>query len=252
MIPRPERGRAFRGLARPGERGRTQLICLPFAGGGANAFDSWTPLVERHLDVHVARLPGRGERFDEPLPERLLDLVEELADELTPRLGEDVVLFGHSMGAMLALELARELGHRRGIRLGCLVLSGRPGPGAVRSPLHVLDDTELAEAMHGLGGTDRRIVEHTGLWEVLAPILRADLAMVEHHRLTASPVLACPVLAYGAERDPDTTPDLLARWRVVTTGRFETRIFPGDHFYFHSHPEALATDLLQRFVPSLP
>lgn len=250
MSPRLAEGRAFRGLARR-VRGRPQLICLPYAGGGPRAFSDWTPLVAGHFDVHVAALPGRAGRFGEPVPERLPDLVRDLAAELAPGLGEAVVLFGHSMGATLALEVARELRFTHGVRLRYLAVSGQPAPGTPRRrALHGLDDAELAEMSRGLGGTDLRIAGRPDLWAVLAPILRADLRLVETHEVGLTPVMDCPVVAYGARDDPDTVPELLAGWRALGTAGFATQIFPGDHFYFRSYPEALAADLLKRVLPN--
>ncbi|GAA3960970.1 alpha/beta fold hydrolase [Actinomadura viridis] len=249
MTREAARGRAFRGLAGPAPGGRPRLFCVPYAGGGENAFDSWTPLVAGHFDVHVARLPGRGGRFGEPFPESLRALVRDLAAEMAPHLGEEAILFGHSMGATIALELARELRYAHGARLGRLVVSGRPAPGTRRRRLHELDDEELAAVMRALGGTHPEVLGQPELWEVLAPILRGDLRLIETHEVAEGPPLDCPVAAYGAVHDPDTTPPLLEGWARVGTGPFSTRIFPGGHFYFRTHPEALATELLTRFAP---
>ncbi|KXK63881.1 hypothetical protein AWW66_00020 [Micromonospora rosaria] len=244
---RRDADRAFRPAGRiTGDR--PQMFCLPYAGGSVNAYDDWLPMVSRALDLWVAELPGRGTRFHLPPAHDVRELTRQLADEVGPLLGDRVVLFGHSMGAILALELALTL-QSRGVPLSCLVLAGQPAPGWPRpSRLHRLDDEQLAAAMRAMGGTPAEVFESAELLELMLPILRADLRMVEGHRVAPDAVVRCPIIAYGAVDDPDATGPALAGWAQRTTGRFESRVFPGGHFFFQEHPHALAVDLSRRLL----
>ncbi|MER7418291.1 alpha/beta fold hydrolase [Micromonospora peucetia] len=246
----PQEERTFRPVGRvTGDR--PQMFCLPYAGGSANGYDRWLPLLSRALDIWVAELPGRGTRFHLPPASDVGELTGQLLDEIEPMLAQQVVLFGHSMGATLALELALRL-QARGAPLSCLVVSGQPAPGWPRDDrLHLLDDARLTVAMKAMGGTPPEVFDSAELLELMLPILRADLHMVENHRFTPGAAVRCPLVAYGSVDDPDATGPAIAGWAELTEGTFESRMFPGDHFYFQQHPEAVAVDLTRRLLRHL-
>ncbi|MFI9722809.1 amino acid adenylation domain-containing protein [Streptomyces sp. NPDC052396] len=243
---------AFRGLTRPAP-GRTQLFCLPFAGGTPQSFDAWLPEFRARYDVQVALLPGRGARFGEPMPRSAAEVVPDLAEEIRPHLGSSFVLFGHSMGALLAYELARELLRSHRISPACLVVSGQSSP-QHRDPegLHRLPPREMLRVLARFGGVDPGLFDQPELLDLVLPTLQADVAIAETYRHTPRPVLDCPVLVYGSADDPGTTPAALAGWRETTTGPVETVILPGGHFHFNTDPGAFTADLLRRLGERLP
>ncbi|MER6029504.1 amino acid adenylation domain-containing protein [Streptomyces sp. NPDC001851] len=251
-VAEPAKPVTFRGLSRPAP-GRTQLFCLPFAGGGTDGFDAWLPPLADRFDVHVALLPGRGARFTEAMPHSTDELVPAIAAEMRPFLGEHVVLFGHSLGALLAYELARELQRSYGVSPACLVVSGQTSPQR-RDPagLHKLPPEEMLRALAEFGGVDPAVFDEPELLELVVPTLRADVAMAETYRWSPGPPLDCPLVVYGSHGDPGTTRATLAGWRETTTGPVETRLFPGGHFHFNDDPEGFAADLLRRLAPHLP
>ncbi|WP_159012262.1 non-ribosomal peptide synthetase [Streptomyces sp. NRRL F-5123] len=240
----------FRALTRPRES-RAQMFCLPFAGGGPDAFDAFLPLLREHLDVHVAHLPGRGSRYAESMPRTAGALVPGVAAEMLPFLGETVVLFGHSMGALLAYELAREL-HRLGHPPACLVVSGQPSP-QHRDPegLHRLAPDEMLRTLAQFGGVDAAAFDEPELLELVLPTLRADVAFTETYAHTPGKPLDCPVIVYGSDGDPGTTPAALLGWRETTTGQVDTVFLRGGHFHLTADPEPFSADLLSRLATHL-
>src|SRR4051794_33499038 len=118
---------------RPLVRPRMRLLCLPYAGGSPASYRAWTNLLPTDIELWVAQLPGRGARFGEPCAER----IDQLLDGLVPPLAElntPYALFGHSMGAALAFEIARRV-RRDGAPLpNYLFVSGRGAPGLIRHP----------------------------------------------------------------------------------------------------------------------
>src|SRR5579863_6861265 len=96
------------------EEGRSlRLFCLPYAGGDTYGFRSWQRHFPPYIDLCLVHLPGRGKRIDERMFTRLIPLVETIADIITHEPQLPYALFGHSMGALISFELAREL-RRRG------------------------------------------------------------------------------------------------------------------------------------------
>ncbi|MCX6626110.1 MAG: thioesterase domain-containing protein, partial [Candidatus Solibacter sp.] len=84
-----------------------RLFCFPHAGGGAGQ-----PLDLSGWAAIPVRLPGRESRLAEAPFERMGPLVAALADNIDSYLDRPFAFFGHSMGAVVAFELARELRRR--------------------------------------------------------------------------------------------------------------------------------------------
>ncbi|MFD5450901.1 thioesterase II family protein [Streptomyces sp. NPDC127100] len=227
---------------------RRPLLCLPYAGGGSRSYDSWQHLLPQAVDAQTLRLPGRESRAADPVPGDLRALAGEIADELGPHLNGPFALFGHSMGAILAYELAQHLRARFGLSPHCLFVSGsRPPDRLVTGRQYSrMDDGTLRAALEAMGGTDPEVLADPELWHLVEPVIRADLIMSDHYTHRQAEPLSCPVVAYGSKEDVDLDGESLEAWRARTTGPFTSRVFPGDHFYFRRWPEGLVMDLSNR------
>lgn len=235
-------------LPRLPRAGACPLICLPYAGGGARCYESWDNLLPPEVDALTIRLPGRESRRDEPPPGDLAAVAAQVARELAPVLPTPFTVFGHSMGAVLAMEVARELRRETGREPACLIVSGAPSPGrADQSKRYTdLDDAGLRAELEAMGGTDAELLRDPEAWELIRPVVRADLLMCDRYRPAPDKPLDCPIVAYGAHGDLGSQDGSLQSWREHTTGRFEQRMFPGDHFYFQRIPQAFVMDLVRR------
>jgi medium-chain acyl-[acyl-carrier-protein] hydrolase len=218
-----------------------RLFCFPYAGGGAAIFRNWADELAPNLEVCAIQLPGRERRFSEPALRRLNEAVEILVPVLRPYLDLPFVFFGHSMGALIAYEVARGILKTVGAEPRALFVSGRWAPHlpSRKRNLHGLPQDELIAEVKALNGTPLEVFQHEELVELLTPILRSDLELVETYTEAGGPVLSCPVIAMGGRQDPDVTPDDLAAWRKVTTGMFKTMLFQGDHFYINGERASL-------------
>ena len=134
---------------------RLRLFLLPFAGGGASAFRAWPAALPSDIEIYALQLPGRENRVTEPPFGSLPDLVRELANDISGLTREPFAFFGHSMGALVAFELSRELRRRGQNEPVHLVVSGFRAPQLPprQPPLHRLADASLADELKGLGGT---------------------------------------------------------------------------------------------------
>jgi medium-chain acyl-[acyl-carrier-protein] hydrolase len=219
----------------PRREPRLRLLCFPFAGGGASVFRTWGEALPPHVEVWSVQLPGREERFREKPFTRCSELVRAIADAVGPKLIAPFCFFGHSMGALVAFQLAREL-RRRGARgPEHLFLSGRLAPHLPpRPPLHRLPDAELVAAIRRLNGTPNAVFDEPELLSLFLPILRADFSVTEAEPHVAEPALDCPITAFGGREDDRASEAELEAWREHTTGAFSRTMFPGDHFYLVS------------------
>ena len=230
--------------------GRLRLFCIPYAGGAASAFRAWADGLPSAVEVCPVQLPGRGSRFREEPFRRVADLVPALADGLLPLLDRPFALFGHSMGAVVAFELTREL-RRRGARAPVLLaLSGHQAPQRpdAEPPFSHLPDAEfLAEVRRRYDAIPKEVLAEEELLQLLLPVLRADIQTLETYVCRMEAPLDCPISCLGGEDDPHVSLADLEAWREETCGPLRVRTFPGGHFFVESARaqvlQALSLDL---------
>ena len=235
---------------RPNPAARVRLFCLPFAGGGASAFRAWSESLPLTVDVCAVQPPGRETRFREPAYNRLKPLVAALADAVRPSFDVPIAFYGHSMGALTAFELARELRRRGGPIPSRLIVTGRMAPDAPprRIPLHTLPDAEFRTELKQLGGTPSAVLDNDDMMRLYLPVLRADFAAHETYEYVEEPPLGCPILAVTGAEDTLAPPNELSGWRRHTTAAFEAHVVPGGHFLLQSNPALLHRLIARRLV----
>jgi len=217
-----------------------RLICVPNAGSGVFAFRGW-PEALPDIEVVIAHLPGRDGRREIPQPESLHAIAGALATASDDLRVLPTIIFGHSMGALIALELAREL-TRKGRAPAGLIASGRRAPSTIARFENIghLPDREFLDAVQQrYGGIPAQVLEDEDLRALFVPTLRADMRLVESYVSTANKPLSCPIVAYGGDGDPQTSRDELEEWRGQTTGPFGVRVFSGGHFFVETAREAV-------------
>jgi medium-chain acyl-[acyl-carrier-protein] hydrolase len=145
-------------------------------------------------------------------------------------------LFGHSLGALVSFELARQLRKLGLPDLVHLFVSGHRAPQIPRpGPLtHQWPDAEFVAELRRLNGTPEEVLQHAELMALLLPVLRADFAIIETYSGSDEEALDCPISAFGGLQDSEASYDEVAAWREQTRGLFKVRMLPGDHFFLHS------------------
>ncbi|WP_433335411.1 thioesterase II family protein [Spirillospora sp. CA-294931] len=223
----------------PAPEAVTRLVCFPHAGGSATFYFPVSAKLSPDVEVLTVQYPGRQDRRNEPPIADIPALADAVFDALRPWLGDRPALFGHSMGATVAFEVARRM-ERHGTPPRVLVASGRRAPSCHRSEnVHLRDDEGLLAELDKLSGTDARLLADEELRRMVLPAVRADYRAIETYRLPAdTPRLSCPVTVIVGDDDPQVTLDEAAAWRGHTTGAFDLQIAPGGHFYLTDQPEA--------------
>ncbi|MFD5419248.1 thioesterase II family protein [Streptomyces sp. NPDC127069] len=217
------------------------LVVLPHAGGSASYYFPLSRDLAAHAEVLTVQYPGRQERLSEPSPDTISGLVDGVEGALAPWRERPLVLFGHSMGAVLAYELTRRL-EASGAAPRGLILSGRRSPLVPRhDDLHTLDDDALLAHVRALSGTDTTLLADPELQAMILPALRSDYHAVGTYRHEPGPLLRTPVSVLCGESDPRAAVPEAMAWRELTEGAFTFRGFPGGHFYLAERHEAVTS-----------
>lgn len=226
-----------------------RLLCVPYAGGGAATFRDWASLLPANVEAFAVQLPGREERLREAAYETWPAMMAALIDSLERLPGLPSAIFGHSLGAVMALEIGRWMEARRSGQLRHLFVSGRPWPGGGehrRGDLAALPDPQLLEALGRQYGSVSAALSHPDIRALALPVLRADLRLLaSYHYLPAVP-LTCPLTVFAGANDPATPTVSLAQWQRETTGPFAIQILEGQHFFLEERCTQLVADVVSR------
>jgi medium-chain acyl-[acyl-carrier-protein] hydrolase len=184
------------------------------------------------IEVCALQFPGREERFREVPFTDVHALVAALSRVLYPyELSRPFAFYGHSMGAIVAYELAQLLQRQYGLSPLHLFVSARNAPHIVdpRPALYALPDREFLDELRRLDGTPRELLDNPDpAW---LHLLRADFAVNEAYRFGGHPPLPVGISAYGGRTDPRVATADIEPWRQHTSAAFAFRLFESGHFF---------------------
>lgn len=230
-----------------------RLICLPHAGGSASFFFPVSRALTPGIEVVAIQYPGRQDRRLEPCVPDLSELTRLVFEVIRPLTDRPLALFGHSMGASIAFEVARLLEQEADVAPIRLFASGRRAPSRDRhETVHLLDDAGLLADVRQLSGTDMAILGDDELLRMALPAIRNDYRAAETYSYVPGPPLRCPITVFTGSDDPKTTPDEAASWSEHTSGESELKVFPGGHFFLTRHQPEILRTIAQQMTANRP
>ncbi|MEV5986259.1 alpha/beta fold hydrolase [Streptomyces sp. NPDC052051] len=217
----------------PSDTPTVRLVCFPHAGGAASYFLPVARALAPEVDVLAVQYPGRQDRRNEPGIGDLTVLADRSAHALKGELDRPLALFGHSMGALVAYEVARRLAHTSPSQPVHLFVSGRRAPTRHRvEDVHLRGDDAIIKELQSLGGTDPQMLADPEVREMILGALRSDYRAVETYRHVPGERLLCPVTALTGDHDPKTTVAEARAWQdQAPKDGFTLHVLPGDHFF---------------------
>ncbi|RRY25134.1 pyoverdine biosynthesis thioesterase PvdG [Pseudomonas aeruginosa] len=227
-----------------------QLFCLPYSGASATLFRRWQPSLPSWIRLLPLELPGRGLRFGEALHTDAASLVAQLAGELHGTLdsASPYAFFGHSLGGLLAFELAHAM-RRRGLEGPlALFLSGvsPPAENDVSGYRRAKADAELVAALRDYRGTPEAVLNDPSLMQMLLPVVRADFLVTGSYRYQAHGPLDAALHLFGGREDSLRSAELLG-WLHEAGGDFTLDLLDGQHFFIREQQGQLLR-LLRRYA----
>ena len=201
-------------------------------------FRSWLPHLGPGVELSMAHLPGREARWSEPALVGMPDVVNHLVDALDMPDARPWVFFGHSLGGLIAFELARGM-RKRGLELPrhLFVSAHRAAHVPNRYPrIAQLPDRQFAKEVHARhGGIPDEVANNRELMDLMIPSLRADYQAFENYEYRVESPLPCPISALGGRADSLLAAEDLEGWREHTAAAFSLRMFDGGHFFVNDH-----------------
>ncbi len=235
----------------PPPSARLKLFCFPHAGGGASAFARWPLRVPRDVHVLPVQPPGRENRYAEPGPQTAAGMVMAAATAI-PFGDGPFAFFGHSMGAVVAFEVARVL-WRAGRPLPRLLIASACSPpqgGFRHITLHEATGDELLGQLR-MYGTAEAVLAHQELLDLAMPAILNDSRLINEYRFEPGAPLPVPIAVYRADGDT-TVVGALERWGELSSAGFSTRTFQGGHMYLHPGDEAFFSALSEDLAAAVP
>jgi len=232
---------------RPQPSAHTRLFCFPAAGSGASSYFPWGQTFDgTDLELCAIQLPGRENRSNE-MPFRSMDaLLPPLLKAIEPSLDRPFSFFGHSLGAVLAFELACQLRDRDWPPPNHLFLSASRPPHLPRNqpPVHRLPDGKFVDALvNRYQGIPATVLQDRELMDLFLPALRADITLLETYCYRPRRPLAVASRVFGGRADPQVGEADLQRWQDLTTGPFACELFEGGHFYLNDVRPAISATI---------
>lgn len=228
-----------------------RLYCLPHSGASAMVYSRWAKKLPSWIDVQPVELPGRGMRMAEALQTDMPRLVAQLAREIRAKHSpqQSYALFGHSLGALVAFELAHALP-----KVGCgspkvLFASGTAAPTRREDYEDRLaepkSDAELMDDLRSLQGTPEEVLANQELMALTLPVMRADYLLCGRYSYNhqAANKLQCPLHVLAGKEDKATHDQLIA-WHQETASTSSLSYFDGGHFFTQEYEDEVLASVI--------
>lgn len=224
-----------------------RLICLPPAGAGIGTYHGWPAFTPAWFELDLVKLPGRDARLEEPLPADLHRLAKQIGKQVRALVEEDdvpYVLFGHSLGGIVAYEVAALLERTAARPPDLLIVAGIGAPDDVVEQVRAGREQDPVDIVRELGGAVEEILERPELLELFAPAIVSDMGMLyayepSHH------VLGCPLATVHSRDDPRTNLLDVTAWARWSRGPFEERVLSGGHHFPSEQPEVVVAAVVE-------
>jgi medium-chain acyl-[acyl-carrier-protein] hydrolase len=227
------------------------LFCFPYAGGSSSLYENWSVQLPKAIRVVPMEYPGRGIKGKIAPIKDFQNLLSHLEAEILSEISGPFAFFGHSLGAIVAFELAHLLQSKHDFQPITLFLSGSPAPDKITSFSFVdeMGDEDFIQILESLNGTPKKLTEMAEFKEVFLPVLRADFSVLNNYRPIRKRI-KCPLKILAGKQDTKVNIEELSKWSFWTESNMSVSQFEGDHFFIRQPNQVLNT-IAESLCPQL-
>ncbi len=223
---------------------KIRLFCFPYAGGSSAIYNKWRQYLDERIELQAVELSGRGRRIYDPL----YDSIDEAVDDIFTRISSELdqipyAFFGHSMGGIIAYELAQKIKAQKQTEPKHVFFAGRGAP-------HVHDEDEEEHYFHlpeeefkkkiiELGGTPKEFFQYPELLDVLLPMLRSDFKIAETYKSSSEVHPFNYDISVLIGKKEEVSAAQMHGWREHTKGVCSLHYFEGEHFFINDEAERI-------------
>ncbi|MBT3706382.1 MAG: thioesterase [Proteobacteria bacterium] len=224
-----------------------RLFCLPFAGGGASIYRAWSHGLGPKYEVCPIQLPGRENRAGTSAVSDSKHLAEMIASQMSLYLDKPYLVYGHSMGGLLAYEALKQL-ENAGHALPKTAFIGAhraPHLPPRRSSMIGLSDHDFIQKISSFGGFEKEVLDSQELIQFILPTLRADFSVCDGYQYHPYQPLDCPLVVFSGTDDPEVPPSDMDEWGQHSIYPLQHISLPAGHFFLKTHATMLQTHIRQ-------
>lgn len=223
------------------QKAQIRLFCFHHSGGAASSYYRWVEHISPNIELIAIQLPGREDRFSEPLINRFEDIIFHLLEGFHIYTEKPFFVFGHSLGALVGFEFVSAIRKRYSILPHYLIVSAARAPHLTykRTSLSHLDDASLTEKLKVYNGIEDNIINNNDLLSLFLPIIRSDFQLIENYRYNSFKPFLCDILSLAGSDDHTVNCEDIRAWSAYTMGKFHYLSFSGEHFFLKNHQSTI-------------
>ncbi|HYX18244.1 MAG TPA: SDR family NAD(P)-dependent oxidoreductase [Nostoc sp.] len=236
----------------PRPNARLRLFCFPYAGGTSSVFLPWSDELAPEIEVCTIQISQQIDHATEKPFEQIAPVAQKVTQVLLPYLDKPFAFYGHSIGATIGFETARQLRREHGLSPVHLFVSAFRAPQLPHSHSSIAQmlDSELIE-QRSILGIPELVQENAERVQSLLPVVKAGVLMSENYIYLEEELLDCPISAFGGVQDKTITKDHLLAWRKQTRSAFNLKMLSGNHSFVHSDRQLLLQAISEELAPLL-
>ena len=209
------------------------LFTFPHAGGASVVYFKWRKLLNNNIQMHQFEYSGHGSRIKEPLFASIEEIVNEAyATYNNYVLEQPFSFFGHSMGAIVAIELALLIYKNHNIIPEHLFISGlNPPHKKINEIFSKMTDEELIACLIKYGGMPSEILQNPEFLNFYLPIIRNDMEIIERYIFPIEDLLFIYPITILYGQNDILSSKYNTEWQQYATNECDIIEFQGDHFF---------------------
>jgi surfactin synthase thioesterase subunit len=226
------------------------LFCFPSAGSSASQFKNWPSHFKNFVKIFSCQLPGREERFNEPLIRVFSELINAIVNELPSLINNKPYgIIGHSLGALIGYELICHLLKSGNNRPKFFMICAKEPPHCHSIPTakEVSSDRWIIDRLKAYQAMPEEVLKMKEFKDIFLPIMRADYQLLTTYDDSSHLSIDLPILTCHGKMDTSISKKNMMAWKKYTCAHYEFREFQGGHFFLKDQ-EKVFLDYVEKTI----